>query len=417
MKKTIALLAALAFGAVGSAYALYEVSDRGEWPKSRPKELEPLRKQARTLVGPLVLHRHYAIPFTKREDFESAWPHILKVKSKGAHLRLMRGPNFFLGGHKAGVVVHSPPAGQEDPTTIDLVVDGNIVDLNRIPLPADSPIVDDRFNKLVTGKLEIKSVTPAENGKKAPPTQEPEQAWDLTPPTKEPKYQHEPRYALLVFGPKREQRVWMVLDGTTLYVDRNGNGDLTEKGERLEPNNPKDGSNRFGGSGSHTHWDVFEFTVEAGATGKSKFLLNHWIRAENFVPQTAFDKDLQARWLKLRWENTTLFRKEGLGQGQTPLLFMPKPADAQVCAVDGPLTLMVRLPEYQVLRRGKAGCDLAFRIAVPGRPPRGAQQQFCNPLATTEVPASAYLEAEIEYPAKAANAPPLRRKYLLKERC
>jgi hypothetical protein len=27
-------------------------------------------------------------------------------------------------------------------------------------------------------------------------------------------------------------RVWLVLDGDVLYVDRNGNGDLTEKGER-----------------------------------------------------------------------------------------------------------------------------------------------------------------------------------------
>src|SRR5262249_36523001 len=115
-------------------------------------------------------------------------------------------------------------------------------------------------------------------------------AWDLTPPAKEPTYQNGPRYALLVFGPKREQRVWMVLDGTTLYVDRNANGDLTEPGERLEPNNPKDGSNRFGGSGSHTHFDVFEFTVRAGATGTSKFRLDRWVRDEKFIPKTDFDK-------------------------------------------------------------------------------------------------------------------------------
>ena len=47
--------------------------------------------------------------------------------------------------------------------------------------------------------------------------------WDLTPPIKEPRYQNEPRYALLVFGPNREQRVWLVLDGATLYVDRHAN--------------------------------------------------------------------------------------------------------------------------------------------------------------------------------------------------
>ena len=138
-------LAAIAFCAVGPAFALYVVFDKGTWPESWPKELEPLRKQSRTLVGPVVEYRHYAIPFTKREEFESAWPHLLKVNSKGAALRLVRGPNFFLGGHIAGVVVHSPPLGQEDPTYIELVVDGDIVDLNRIALPADTPIVDERF--------------------------------------------------------------------------------------------------------------------------------------------------------------------------------------------------------------------------------------------------------------------------------
>jgi hypothetical protein len=119
MKRRIAFLAvtslaAIALCEVGPAYADYTVSFNGEWPKSWPKELEPLRKQARTLVGPRVEYRNYAIPFTKREEFESAWPHLLKVNSKGAALRLVRAPNFFLGEDaKAGIVVHCPPLGQE----------------------------------------------------------------------------------------------------------------------------------------------------------------------------------------------------------------------------------------------------------------------------------------------------------------
>ena len=172
MKRRIAFLAvtslaAIALCDVGSVDAEYSVIDKGTWPESWPKELEPLRKQARTLVGPRVEYRHYAIPFTKREEFESAWPHLLKVNSKSAALRLVRAPNFFLGEKvKAGVVVHSPPLGQADnpatpeaplpgvtnakerwmyTTYIELIVDGDIVDLNRIPLPADTPIVDERF--------------------------------------------------------------------------------------------------------------------------------------------------------------------------------------------------------------------------------------------------------------------------------
>jgi hypothetical protein len=66
----------------------------------------------------------------------------------------------------AGVVVHCPPLDQADAPapqeapipggtaervrgskaiSLELVVDGEIVDLNRISLPADTPIIDDRF--------------------------------------------------------------------------------------------------------------------------------------------------------------------------------------------------------------------------------------------------------------------------------
>lgn len=48
---------------------------------------------------------------------------------------------------------------------------------------------------------------------------------------KEPAYKAKPKYCLLVFGPEAKTRIWLVVDGDVLYVDRNGNGDLTEKGE------------------------------------------------------------------------------------------------------------------------------------------------------------------------------------------
>jgi hypothetical protein len=50
---------------------------------------------------------------------------------------------------------------------------------------------------------------------------------------REPAYRTKPKYCLLVFGAEARQKVWLVLDGEVLYVDRNGNGDLTEKGKRF----------------------------------------------------------------------------------------------------------------------------------------------------------------------------------------
>src|SRR3569623_1065639 len=50
---------------------------------------------------------------------------------------------------------------------------------------------------------------------------------------KEPAYKGKPGYCLLVFGRAADHRVWLVLDGDTLYVDRNGDGDLTGEGEKV----------------------------------------------------------------------------------------------------------------------------------------------------------------------------------------
>ena len=168
MKRTVVFTATIVLIAVSSAYALYGVIDRGAWPESWPKELEGLRKQSRTLVGPMVAQRHYQIPIAKREEFEAAWTHFLKVKSKGAPVILVRGPKTdFMAIKPAGLLIHSPPEGTDkrvnpeapiagvdnvrvrwmNTTFIELVVDGEIVDLNRIPLPADTPIIDERFTE------------------------------------------------------------------------------------------------------------------------------------------------------------------------------------------------------------------------------------------------------------------------------
>jgi hypothetical protein len=167
MPRSRLFLAALALSAVCStSYAIWDVYDAGAWPETWPKGLEPLRQQSGTIRGSeldLVVHQ---IPFTKRDEFEAAWPLLLKVKTKGAPVILVRSPgkHWHFGETKAGVLVHCPPggvdprepagpiAGQEDArvrwlwtTHIELVVDGDIVDLNRIPLPADTPIIDERF--------------------------------------------------------------------------------------------------------------------------------------------------------------------------------------------------------------------------------------------------------------------------------
>ena len=52
-------------------------------------------------------------------------------------------------------------------------------------------------------------------------------------PTKQPKYAGLPRYGLLLIDGGKA-RVWFVVDGKKLYLDKNGNGDLTDDGPALE---------------------------------------------------------------------------------------------------------------------------------------------------------------------------------------
>src|SRR5262249_50256948 len=104
MNRAITILAITVVFSACPLHADYTVEHRGSWPESWPKELDSLRKQARTLEGPLEPLLHYAIPFTKRETFEAAWPHLLKVKSQGAPIVLRRGTSFWLGNDaNAGV--------------------------------------------------------------------------------------------------------------------------------------------------------------------------------------------------------------------------------------------------------------------------------------------------------------------------
>src|SRR5262249_46830849 len=62
---------------------------------------------------------------------------------------------------------------------------------------------------------------------------------------REPAYQAKPKYCLLVFGPEAKTRVWLVQDGEVLYVDRNGNGDLTEPAERVVAKKSDDADEGF----------------------------------------------------------------------------------------------------------------------------------------------------------------------------
>jgi hypothetical protein len=201
MKKQFAmvLFTVMTFLVSSFCFAMVEISDTGTWPASWPKELEPYRKQARTVtVAHGIQETVYEIPFDNREDFEKAWPYILTLKGSGSRLILEKSPSTYSisgststtgvrilcpsggvsvtpdgtrliagppwpeniklkSGELPEYVVHengkwvpadrSHGKGCMNRARVDLVLitDGKIVDLNRIPLPPDTLIIDNRF--------------------------------------------------------------------------------------------------------------------------------------------------------------------------------------------------------------------------------------------------------------------------------
>lgn len=171
MKRFAGILAPLAFVIVAShLHADVTIENKGRWPDTWPKELDSLRETSRTIEGPLAGFLRYEIPFSERDTFESAWSHLLKVRNPESPIILIRSPYTGTGvtkgnSMKPGVLISSFPfaSSTADTATSDvpaktatpksanttffvLVVDGEVVDLNRIPLPENTYIQDDRFN-------------------------------------------------------------------------------------------------------------------------------------------------------------------------------------------------------------------------------------------------------------------------------
>lgn len=195
---TVAILVVL-LGAL-DASALIFTTDEGQWPATWPKELEPLRKKSKTTVALTGIQENfYRIPFETREEFEKFWPTLVAVRTPGSPLTLSTvggSDNDFVAGSMPCVRIKGPSGGFsakypkfEDQldlrspqgelpeyvvavpladgksvlkpfdeadrlrrvryrarVDIELVIDGQIIDLNHIRLPADARIIDRRFS-------------------------------------------------------------------------------------------------------------------------------------------------------------------------------------------------------------------------------------------------------------------------------
>jgi hypothetical protein len=246
---------------------------------------------------------------------------------------------------------------------------------------------------------------------------------------KEPAYQSEPRYCLLVFGPAARSRVWLVLDGDLLYVDRNGNGDLTEAGERVEAPKLKPSSHPFHArersieadivaTGDLTHGltvGQIEYRRKVGATGaQAEEWQEHLDAAYRQVPD-GMTYHVEVR-LDPRCYGTFVLRRDmrilhfAWLDGRGHLVFARRPEDAPVLHFGGPLTL--RGQQTDKLQRGEDPGRTTVYLGTPGLGP-GTFVHMLQDL----VPKDAHPVVQVRFPPKAPGQAPATRKYLLKERC
>jgi hypothetical protein len=233
---------------------------------------------------------------------------------------------------------------------------------------------------------------------------------------KEPAYQSgAPRYCLLAFGPEAKFRVWLVQDGDVLYVDRNGNGDLTETGERIEKKQGEAGRRRWegieltDGPRKHTITYVSEMTVTeeyvadgkefARLKGKHDRAVNTWIgvRAERPVDDDRpLPKHIQY-----------IINGDGTGY----LAFADRPQDAPVSHLNGPWGFGLQDIKQHLAAGQQTMLQLGVGTAGIG-PGTFAFVQYPN-----TIPDDAYPVGEFTFPAADGGGPALKQTVTFKKRC
>ena len=239
---------------------------------------------------------------------------------------------------------------------------------------------------------------------------------------KEPKYHFQPHYALLVFGPNAERRSWLVVDGDgteansgrVLYLDRNGNGDLTEPDDRIEFDAEATANMRMGGNRGFTGMNVFLLGRVAGI--ELKFHL--WVRKKNYVPDVDWLRQITQERQANHWENGTLWRiAAGRSRGQIGVVLTERPADAQITHLDGPLTFALKRGPQERIEPWPKKTLFDVYIGTRGLAARNYKYEMFSRLTLNEVPPGVHPVASFEFQPKSPGQRPIVRQIEMLQRC
>jgi len=193
---------------------------------------------------------------------------------------------------------------------------------------------------------------------------------------REPAYRGKPAYCLLVFGAEARTRMWLALDGDMLYLDRRGSGDLTA-------------AIRY----PRSCWNELYLGTLTDSDGMSQRAFLHVRSLSN--------------GFRLEFEMGDLLQEAGSDRKER-VLFAERPADAPIIHFAGPLTI----GWYQQPPTFAPGqtCDFNTMLGTPGLGKGTFAAVPCCAL-----PKQARLTADIEFPDRDPERPPIRKQVRLED--
>lgn len=234
---------------------------------------------------------------------------------------------------------------------------------------------------------------------------------------KEPAYRNKPKYCLLVLGPEAKTRVWLVQDGDTLYVDRNGNGDLTEANEKVaaeKSDDAEEGVYTFKAGdlrdGPRLHKELTLYVQK----------IDYLAEREDAVKEL-LKKNPKARGYYLFLEVEMPGRRGNAIGGRVQqrgflvdstgvLQFAEKPQDAPILHFGGSWQITLCGKHQLMIDRDT---DVVLGVGSPGVGPGS----FTWIDYDTVIPTDKFPTLDIVYPSKHPGEAPLREHYELKKRC
>lgn len=234
---------------------------------------------------------------------------------------------------------------------------------------------------------------------------------------KEPAYKSKPKYCLLVFGPEAKTRVWLVQDGDTLYVDRNGNGDLTEEGKKVSAEKQEDaeeGVYTFKAGEIRDGWlvhkqlnvGVMKLDDVAARDEQIKGFLTKNPKGQGYL--------VMAEIQMPDWKGTGLDgrvqQRAFLVDVNGVLQFADKPKDAPIIHFGGPWQVTLFGEHKLTIDRQR---DIVLGVGTQGVGPGTTAYIDYDGI----IPDKAYPTVEVTYPPKQPGQAPVRERYEVKQRC